>query len=341
MENKKKKKFNLYDFFNGRDGKGVTHDPNAKKNLKYFFPLLYRKFNSIALTNVYLVFGNWPFLFLLFANAGFLNAQSTAPTNYLYPVLYGASTATPAVAPFSVMFGAFGAQGAVSIPSVWTYIFYGIGALLIFTFGIVNIGCAHHLRSMVREEPIFFRSDFTGAIKRNFRQALILGFLDLGMIFALIYGFLFYSMNAGTNFLMNCAYYFFWVIMIIYFFMRFYLYQMLVTFDLSFKKLFKNAFIFAFVGFKRNILALLGIIVLVILNMLLINYMLPLGMVLPFIITIGLASFIATYAAYPKIKELMIDPVTQASATAQPENEFVPQAIAENSDTFESTDQKE
>jgi hypothetical protein len=37
----------------------------------------------------------------------------------------------------------------------------------------------------------------------------------------------------------------------------------------------------------------------------------------------------------------MIDPVTQASATAQPENELVPQAIAENSNTFESTDQKE
>ncbi len=334
MENKKKKKFNLYDFFNGRDGKGVTHDPNAKKNLKYFFPLLYRKFNSIALTNVYLVFGNWPILFLLFANAGFLNTQSVAPTNALYPLLFGASTVNPNASPLSILFGIFGAQGAVSIPTVWTYVFYGIGALVILTFGIVNVGCAHLLRSMVREEPIFFRSDFAGAIKRNFRQALILGVLDLGIIFALLYGFLFYSMNAGTNFFMNCAYYFFWIIMIIYFFMRFYLYQMLVTFDLSFKKLFKNAFIFAFVGFKRNVLALLGIVVLVILNMLLINYMLPLGIVLPFIITIGLASFIATYAAYPKMKELMIDPVLAASESAQKTAELP-------SELSESIDQKE
>ncbi len=320
MENKKKKKkFNLYDFFNGRDGKGVIHDPNAKKNLKYFFPLFYRKFNSIALTNVFLVFGNFPVLFLLFANAGFLNTESIAPVHPLYSVLQGASTASPSNPIFALLYGIYGAQGAVSIPSVWTYIFYGIGALVILTFGLVNVGCAHLMRSMVREEPIFFRSDFIGAIKRNFWQALLLGIIDLGVIFALAYGFLFYSLNAGTNFLLNCAYYFFWVIMIIYFFMRFYLYQMLVTFDLSFRKLFKNAFIFAFVGFKRNILALLGIIVLVILNLLLINYMLPLGIVLPFIVTFGIATFMATYAAYPKIKELMIDPMQTAQAPAAQE----------------------
>ena len=34
----------------------------------------------------------------------------------------------------------------------------------------------------------------------------------------------------------------------------------------------------------------------------------PLGVILPFIITISLCSFIAVYCTYPNIKRIMIDP---------------------------------
>ena len=85
---------------------------------------------------------------------------------------------------------------------------------------------------------------------------------------------------------------------------------MMVTFDLSIFKLFKNSMIFAFLGFKRNFLALLGIGFVVFINLLLFStpILMGLGIALPFVLTLGICTYIAAYAAWPKIKQIMIDP---------------------------------
>ena len=35
---------------------------------------------------------------------------------------------------------------------------------------------------------------------------------------------------------------------------------------------------------------------------------LPLGLILPFVILLGMAGFMCNYASFPKIKQIMIDP---------------------------------
>jgi hypothetical protein len=72
-------------------------------------------------------------------------------------------------------------------------------------------------------------------------------------------------------------------------------------------KLFKNGLIFSLLGFKRNALAFLGIAFLVLINYFLMIVYMPLGVIMPFIFLFGAGSFTAAYAAYPKIKEIMID----------------------------------
>nr|MCR5262864.1 hypothetical protein [Clostridiales bacterium] len=59
---------------------------------------------------------------------------------------------------------------------------------------------------------------------------------------------------------------------------------------------------------KRNALAVLGIAVIILVNYALFLMFIPLGIILPFIITCSTCAFIACYAAFPKIKEVMIDP---------------------------------
>ena len=85
---------------------------------------------------------------------------------------------------------------------------------------------------------------------------------------------------------------------------------MMVTFDLSLFKLFKNAMIFAFLGFKRNILAFIGIAFVVLINLVIYSFqpLMALGLALPLVVTIGICTYISAYAAWPKIKEIMIDP---------------------------------
>ena len=78
------------------------------------------------------------------------------------------------------------------------------------------------------------------------------------------------------------------------------------------KKIVKNSLIFSLLGIKRNLMALLGIIILVVLNALFLfsfnGMLLPLGVAFPFLILFAHGSFMATYASYYKIKEIMIDP---------------------------------
>ena len=90
--------------------------------------------------------------------------------------------------------------------------------------------------------------------------------------------------------------------------MRFYIYIVLITFDLSIFKIIKNAFIFVSLGLKRNLLAFIGILILALLDYIVMIILLPLGVLLPFVMLYGLGAYMGAYAAWPKIKQYMIDP---------------------------------
>ena len=114
--------------------------------------------------------------------------------------------------------------------------------------------------------------------------------------------------NNKMSFFQSVSFYTCLFLLFIYLLMRNYIYLIMVTFKLSVFKILKNAFIFAFLGFKRNIIAGIGILLACALNVLIFAYLAPVGIVLPFIITTGTIYFISTYAAYPVIKKYMIAP---------------------------------
>ena len=93
---------------------------------------------------------------------------------------------------------------------------------------------------------------------------------------------------------------------------------MLVTFDLKTFKILKNALIFSVLGVKRNIMAMLGIILLLILHIVLIVLLLPFGiavpLVLPLVYLMAAIGFMGTYAAFPIIERYMIEPYQNETA---------------------------
>ena len=99
---------------------------------------------------------------------------------------------------------------------------------------------------------------------------------------------------------------------IIYLVMRFYIYHLMLTFDLSVKKILKNALIFTVLGIKRNLLAILGLLVFIALHIALILFFLSMGITIPIIIpffyAMAIMIFITTYAAFPIIEKYMITP---------------------------------
>lgn len=260
---------------------------------------------NIITINLLYVFGNFPLLFLVLGISGFFSHASTAPTNALFPILNGIKTAGGDTSLLSALFGIAGGTGEIYAPTTWTYIFYGIGALFVVTFGLVNVGCTYLIRETVRGEHIFVFDDFISAIKKNFRQGIILGIFDFLMLAACIYADWSYLVNySNYSILFFCSI----AMTIMYLFLRTYIYIMLVTFDLKIIQILKNAFIFALLNFGRNLLALISCAVLVIIALFSTTIFMPIGIIFAIILLFSTMSYITMYLQYPKVEKLMIEP---------------------------------
>lgn len=312
MKNNKKSRFNLYDWLYKRNRKeDEDDDKDEPRTFLFFFKLLGRNIGRLLSINLYFVFGNIALFLLLLMLTGAVGPSSSAPVSDLFAPLMGTATATKAPEGSFAINMLLTIHGTVTEISVMTplMITLTIIAVAIFalTFGPVMAGLTLNLRSMVKGEPIFMWGDFWHAIKTNLVQSIILGVLDIGIIFLLVYGAVFYYQNMGL-FVFNVFFLFTLVLLVIYLFMRKYLYLMLVTFELSIPKLFKNALIFSILGAGRNIVSTLGCLAVVLINLFAFVTFMPLGLILPFILTIGVCLFIDAYAAWPKIQSIMIDP---------------------------------
>ncbi len=310
MESLNKKRFRLFDM--NRDGKGVERGEDTTPNLKYFFKLLWRKLSKIVTLNMLMIFQVIPLIACLYM---YFIATPTTPTQYYpeYGALFGIQEASSS-AVSSLNLGLFSFQ--LNLPTYNTYIYWVIGALLLFevvTYGWQKVGSIYVMRGLVRGDSVFVWSDFFYAIKKNLKQGFILGLLDCLAIFALGFDIYYFYTSPQTG-LNNFMYVLTIALIVMYIIFRFYTYLMVVTFDMKLTKIFKNALIFVVLGIKRNIMALLGLVVVTAFALLLIFLLLPVGLgvtlVLPFIYYLGVCAFIYTYAAYPVIKKYMIDPVS-------------------------------
>ncbi|MBQ7011029.1 MAG: DUF624 domain-containing protein [Clostridia bacterium] len=304
-DNSPKKKFKLFD--SQREGPGVLkNERKLKYDLYSYFVRMWRNMSKLVSVNLLYVVGNFPLFFALIAMTGRFNISSTAPNNPLFSVLHGVMLhdETPALLP---LLAAMGEQTEISALGPLALVFYALSALVIFTFGIVNSGTAYVLRNIVSGDPVYPWSDFWYAVKRNWKQGLLFGILDALAIFILYFDMSYFWQTTGTL-ATNIMFYTTLVCCFVYFFMRFYIYIMLVTFDLSIFKLIKNGMIFAILGFGRNLLALIGIALISYLNLIIFSFFPSLGLALPLLITLALLCYTATFVAYYKIKDIMIDP---------------------------------
>lgn len=311
MKQTKKNRLNLYDWFYKRDNKEEADDDrDAPRNFLFFFKLLKRNFSRIFTLNIYFALGGIGIWLLLLLLSGMVGPHSTAPSSDLFAPLFGASQFVDKPSPLlNLMLSIHASLTEISVMTpLMTALTVAAVALLCLTFGPVMTGIVYNMRNIVRGEPLFLWQDFWHTIKVNLRQSIILGILDLGILTLLGYGAVFYYMNLGTASVFGTFFLFTLVLMLVYLMMRKYLYTMLVTFELSIFKLFKNALIFSVLALGRNVVAIIGCTIVIVMNWMLLSVFMPLGVIMPFMITIGLCLYIEIYIAWPKIEELMITP---------------------------------
>lgn len=196
---------------------------------------------------------------------------------------------------------------------------------VLFCIPIVTIGPAtaaytYVLRNFAREEHAFVWWDFIDAFKSNFKQAFAAGLIDIAVTALFAFDVFFYitdkaPMTVGRYLLLAFSI----TAFILCLFARFHLYTIMVTFDLKLKYIYKNSFIFAILGLKNNICALLAeaatllvfvgslfLMAFVITNGNIFQIFLIIWILFILLILPAFMRFIAVFATYPTIVKYMM-----------------------------------
>ena len=327
----KKKRFSLFN--RDKERKDVrVEDIYTKHDLKGFFISTKLHFRELVYVNVLSLLGNFPFIFALLGLSGMFRFAYTTPTGGQFANVGGILLDAGGGAYTNALHSHYAMQieNAALTPTNW--IFFLLAGLMLFTFGLVNVGVTYILRELARGKPVFIWQDFWESIRKNWKQAFFFGIIDLLLLVVIPYNLYFFITEQGFlqltgDFISGI---FFWLMLIFgitYIFMRFYIYLQMVTFDLSMRKILKNSLIFSLLNIKRNLMVLLGLVLLVLLNLLCftIPFLIPLGIVMPIAISFGLGSYMAMYGAYFKVEEVMIgdddDEAEDDGSSPEEENE--------------------
>lgn len=303
------KLFNFFSSTNNKNGDLSYDKAEKQKQLTFvnFFPSIIRRFRAISTANLLFSLCNIWIIAVLLGTTGNYDTFVSTAADPLYAQLYGIMgyENTPVTA---MLYGAFGVSSTVKIWSSTSIFLVSLCLLGLFTNGIANVGLHYLLRASVTSDYSVTAADFFTAIKKNFKQGFVFGIFDVLIGLLLGYDFIAYQANAGVSFVYQVMFYLIIVIALFYIVVRTYIYLMIVSFDFSFGKIVKNALLLGCLGFKRNIAALLGVALFIVLNFYLLVFVRGIGFLLPFFITIGLCIYSLVYAEWKVIEQYVVEP---------------------------------
>jgi uncharacterized membrane protein YesL len=195
---------------------------------------------------------------------------------------------------------------------------YYLSLVPLIGIAAITSGLTYILRNFTRQQHAFLWMDFKDTIKNNWKQSLAIGAIDFVVYFLMVFSISFYHSQLSANNWFVLPFVFCIIFTVIFTFMQYYLFVMLITFDLSVKQIFKNAFIFSFAGLGHNIIITFFNAILV----LIIYIFWPISFFLIPFIAISTFGFIVTFNVWPIIKKYMIPDETSESESESNEPVF-------------------
>ena len=293
-----------------KPGKGIDPDAPQKRSFFRFFDIFFRKFWKFVKINLLYVLVSIPTFALVFFLSGiisnsFLSMNGTEEMfrSIAEQIAQASENAGGADYQYSILVVTFD----LFIRLIISYLF-----MTLWGMGPATAGITYILRNFAREEHAWLWSDFKSSFKNNFKQSLIVFVIDI-VVFLLLYtAFVVYSQMTGA---LSMLKYFIVVIAIIYTIMHFYIYPMMVTFDLKLKDLYRNALIFALGKLPSNLFILVILLLIHVGSAFAAvvyggNYaMLVLFVVLLLEILLlqSFSAFLINFNTYPKMKSYMFE----------------------------------
>ncbi len=191
---------------------------------------------------------------------------------------------------------------------------YSLISLPILTNGLANVGITNVARNTARDKHSFGLSDFFETIKKNWKQGLIAGIINVLLTALFVFDIQFFYLNGngafgvvGTG--ISSA------LFITFLMLQYYLWTLIITFKYTLKQAYLNSFKLVFINFKYSLLCLL-------VNALILAFNVAILFLVPnyifYIILFEVLCFVCIYPAFnallvqfcifPCIKRVIIDP---------------------------------
>lgn len=259
--------FGFFDY--SKPGKGVEKNENRSR-FKIFFDVFFRKFWKLLQLNILYVICSIPLIagMLLFLPITEANEQEQILRVFFYSVICLLYIAVVGFAPIITGF---------------TYV----------------------LRNYSREQHAWVFSDFFEHIRKNFKQAMVVFIIDIVAVYLVFTNYTFYSTYEQTNMLMVVAKTFVVVATLVYFMMHFYMYQIMVTFNMTVKQIYRNSLIFTLAYLPRNLGILISIIIVAIATF---SSITVIGVLIASLLSVSLIGYIVNFLVQPIIEKHMIAP---------------------------------
>ena len=201
----------------------------------------------------------------------------------------------------------------------WTFItlnlIYVLFCLPIVTIGPATAALTAMMRNIYLERPQFIWHDFVVYFKKNFKQAFIVGILDLIAVGVSVITFIHYSGSAETDDTTHIMYLLSIAAQVMFLMLNFYVYPQIAALDLGLGGIFKNAVILLFVNLPAELIVLVLVMGFAALFF---YFFLPLVFLLPFLPGAWLV-FLSVFCCYPAIQKHIINPYYEHIGEPNPE----------------------
>ena len=186
----------------------------------------------------------------------------------------------------------------------------------VLTNGLASAGLAFIGRNYARQKHAFLLEDFKDTIKKNWKQALPVGIINVLLQLIMLYALFFYlpvatEEGGEPSILQYIPFCLMIALNVLFIWAKYYIYMLMITFKFNIRQLYRNSVILALAGIKPNLIISLSLLVLYAV-LLMIAFLGEIGLILSVILGMlivpGFRMLLIQYNIFPLIKQHIIDP---------------------------------
>ena len=189
---------------------------------------------------------------------------------------------------------------------------YCLFCLPVFTNGLANTGITNVTRNTARDKHSFGLPDFFETIKKNAKQAVIVGIINTFVyLLAILNAWFYFTSTKEIMQIIGLGFSF--AVLFVFTIMQYYIWTLMITFNYTIKQIYSNSFKFVFVNLWKNLIVFFTNVLLLAISVALVfifnNFIV---LFIEILLLVGVYpcfnALLIQFCTFPAIKKFIIDP---------------------------------